>query len=87
MDYSFSYLLLNENTYKTHKKQVFQNKYSNFKSENFYFLLLIIINDFRIITFTNGRGEIHLAILSLYKENEILCMTQDVMLVLQGQRN
>jgi hypothetical protein len=44
MEYSFSYLLWNENTCKTHKKQVFQNKYSNPKSENFYFLLLKMIS-------------------------------------------
>jgi hypothetical protein len=55
MEYSFSYLLWNENTRKTHKKQVFQNKYSNPKSENF--LLSIIKNDFGIITFTNSRGD------------------------------
>jgi hypothetical protein len=40
MEYSFRYLLWNENTCKTHKKQVFQNKYSNLKSENFDFLFL-----------------------------------------------
>jgi hypothetical protein len=54
MEYSFCYLLWNENTCKTHKKQVFQNKYSNPKRE---FLLSIIKNDFGIITFTNCRGE------------------------------
>jgi hypothetical protein len=42
---SVSYLLWNENTCKTHKKQVFQNKYSNPKSENFYFLLLKMISE------------------------------------------
>jgi hypothetical protein len=41
-------------TCKTHKKQVLQNKYSNPKSENFYFLLLKMISEF---TFTNSRGE------------------------------
>jgi hypothetical protein len=42
---SVSYLLWNENTCKTHKKQVFQNKYSNPKSEIFYFLLLKMISE------------------------------------------
>jgi hypothetical protein len=45
MEYSLSYLLWNENTCKTHKKQVFENKYSNPKSENFYFLLLKMISE------------------------------------------
>jgi hypothetical protein len=45
IEYSLSYLLWNENTCKTHKKQVFKNKYSNPKSENFYFLLLKIISE------------------------------------------
>jgi hypothetical protein len=45
MEYSFSDLLWNENTCKTYKKQVFQNKYSNPKSENFYFLLLKMISE------------------------------------------
>jgi hypothetical protein len=45
VEYSFSYLLWNENTCRTHKKEVFQNKYSNPKSENFYFLLLKMISE------------------------------------------
>jgi hypothetical protein len=49
MEYSFSYLLWNENTCKTHKKQVFQNKYSNPKSENFYFLFLKMISELLVL--------------------------------------
>jgi DNA-directed RNA polymerase subunit E'/Rpb7 len=51
-------LVWNENTYKilVHQKQVFQNKYSNLKSENFCFLLLKMISEL-LSTFTNGRGE------------------------------
>jgi hypothetical protein len=45
VEYAFSYLLWKENTCKTHKKQVFQNKYSNSKNENFYFLLLKMISE------------------------------------------
>jgi hypothetical protein len=45
MEYSFSYLLWNENTCKSHKKEVFQNKYSNPKTENFYFKLLKMISE------------------------------------------